>query len=202
MSVSRKENGSLVKKAGRALVDLALNRNSNKSIANSVVSNCLLDGIGNTNEKFRFGTDGQGNYGYIKEVEGADTFFPFKSELQETTLWTNPNPTSNMGTGVTININSGYDFSDYDFIKFEYKTTAGASTDERFSSLIIPYSDLVKSVGTNNTPCIALGGLGSYRMSRLIYYRSDTQLYVYGCTDTNGNLQNGGCIPLTIKGLK
>lgn len=79
MSVSRKENGSLVKKAGRALVDLALNRNSNKSIANSAVSNCLLDGIGNTNEKFRFGTDGQGNYGYIKEVEGADTFFPFKS---------------------------------------------------------------------------------------------------------------------------
>lgn len=86
MSVSRKENGSLVKKAGRALVDLALNRNSNKSIANSAVSDCLLDGIGNTNEKFRFGTDGQGNYGYIKKVGGADTFFPFKASLEYVTL--------------------------------------------------------------------------------------------------------------------
>lgn len=83
MSVSRKENGSLVKKAGRVLVDLALNRNSNKSIANSVVSYSLLDGIGGTNDVFRFGTDGQGNYGYIKKVDGADTFCPFKEEVPQ-----------------------------------------------------------------------------------------------------------------------
>jgi hypothetical protein len=39
----------------------------------------LTDGIGGTTDKFRFGTDSNGNYGYIKKVEGADTFFPFKS---------------------------------------------------------------------------------------------------------------------------
>lgn len=38
MSVSRKENGSLVKKAGRALVDLALSLTSNNAVANSAVS--------------------------------------------------------------------------------------------------------------------------------------------------------------------
>lgn len=121
--------------------------------------------------------------------------------LSETTLWTNPSPTSNMNSGTTINIDSGYSFSNYKFIKIEYKVTAGASTSDKYSSLIIPYSDLIKSLGSSNTPAIALGAVGSYRMSRLIYYRSDKQLYVYACTDTNGNLQNGGCIPLTIKGL-
>ena len=39
MSVSRKENGSLVKKAGRALVDLALSLTSNHAVANSAVTN-------------------------------------------------------------------------------------------------------------------------------------------------------------------
>ena len=39
MSVSRKENGSLVKKAGRALVDLALSLTSHHAVANSVVTN-------------------------------------------------------------------------------------------------------------------------------------------------------------------
>lgn len=38
MSISRKENGSLVKKAGRALVDLALSLTSNNAVANSAVT--------------------------------------------------------------------------------------------------------------------------------------------------------------------
>lgn len=38
MSISRKENGSLVKKAGKALVDLAFSLTSNKAVANRVVS--------------------------------------------------------------------------------------------------------------------------------------------------------------------
>lgn len=41
MSVFRKENGSLVKKAGRALVDLALSLTSNNAVANSAVTNQL-----------------------------------------------------------------------------------------------------------------------------------------------------------------
>lgn len=38
----------------------------------------LTDGIGGTSDTFRFGTD-NGQYGYIKKVGGADTFFPFSS---------------------------------------------------------------------------------------------------------------------------
>lgn len=41
MSVLRKENDSLVKKAGRALVDLALSLTSNHAVANSAVSTAI-----------------------------------------------------------------------------------------------------------------------------------------------------------------
>ena len=43
MSVSRKENGSLVKKAGRALVDLALSLTSNHAVANSAVTEAITE---------------------------------------------------------------------------------------------------------------------------------------------------------------
>ena len=39
----------------------------------------LSDNLGGTTNTFKFATDGSGNYGYIKKVGGADTFFPFKS---------------------------------------------------------------------------------------------------------------------------
>ena len=45
----------------------------------SSLNDNISDGIGSSSDKFRFGTDGNNNYGYIKKVEGADTFFPFKS---------------------------------------------------------------------------------------------------------------------------
>jgi len=41
------------------------------------LNNDLSDNYGGTSDKFKFGTDGSGNYGYVKKVEGADTFFPF-----------------------------------------------------------------------------------------------------------------------------
>jgi hypothetical protein len=44
------------------------------------INDNLTDGIGGTSDKFRFGTDGNGNYGYIKKVAGADTFFPFSEK--------------------------------------------------------------------------------------------------------------------------
>jgi len=48
----------------------------------SEINDNVTDGIGGTTDKFRFGTDGNGNYGYIKKVGGADTFFPFSSKLE------------------------------------------------------------------------------------------------------------------------
>jgi hypothetical protein len=58
------------------------------------INDNLTDGIGGTTEKFRFGTDGSGNYGYIKKVSGADTFFPFRVDFVPlTTSYTTINGT-------------------------------------------------------------------------------------------------------------
>ena len=42
----------------------------------------LSDNLGGTSDTFKFATDGDGNYGYVKKVEGADTFFPFSKGAQ------------------------------------------------------------------------------------------------------------------------
>jgi hypothetical protein len=69
----------------------------------------LTDGIGGTSDKFRFGTDGSGNYGYIKKVAGADTFFPFKKKYNASDMVNLVN-----GSGETYS-NSTYTFTeDYD----------------------------------------------------------------------------------------
>ena len=44
----------------------------------------LTDGIGGTNDTFRFGTN-NGEYGYIKKAGGADTFFPFNKASKSQT---------------------------------------------------------------------------------------------------------------------
>lgn len=85
MSISRKENGSLVKKAGRALVDLALSLTSNNAVANSVVTQNLNQKV----TKFS-GTDSGNTYVPVDQlaydetnkklglkVNGADTVIPF-----------------------------------------------------------------------------------------------------------------------------
>lgn len=60
MSVSRKENGSLVKKAGRALVDLTLSLTSNHAVANSAVTNQL-----SANDNMFKAAFQNGKYGFI-----------------------------------------------------------------------------------------------------------------------------------------
>ena len=79
----------------------------------------LTDGIGGTTDKFRFGTDGNGNYGYIKKVEGADTFFPFSSKAK--LLWTNSNPSATF-TPQTVNI----DLTNYESILVEVKSSTSS----------------------------------------------------------------------------
>lgn len=201
MSVSRKENGSLVKKAGRALVDLALNRNSNKSIANSAVSDCLLDGIGNTNEKFRFGTDGQGNYGYIKEVGGADTFFPFSGHVDETVLWQNPSPSSTF-SGQTVTLSD--DIDNYDYIKFEFKgSTQSAWVSVPNISIIYSVEDFKTTSSSNTHTRCAAAAVGDYNYGRFFNYVNDTAVQFGNSVNiSNGSSVNTANIPLKVSGLK
>ena len=102
MSVSRKENGSLVKKAGRAVVDLALSLTSNHAVANRVVTENLNQKV----TKFS-GTDSGNTYVTVDQlaydetnkklglkVNGADTVIPFSSGSEIIYL----------GTGTSFNL--------------------------------------------------------------------------------------------------
>lgn len=53
MSIFRKENGSLVKKAGAALVDLTLNANSTNAVSNSAVTAAITQ-LNNDLDGFMF----------------------------------------------------------------------------------------------------------------------------------------------------
>lgn len=68
--------GAIVEYTGNEVPDGYRRRDDIPTL--SELNDNLTDGIGGTTDKFRFGTDGNGNYGYIKDVGGADTFFPFK----------------------------------------------------------------------------------------------------------------------------
>ena len=46
------------------------------------LNSSLTDGLGGSSDKFQFATDGNGNYGYVKKVLGADTFFPFSGLIK------------------------------------------------------------------------------------------------------------------------
>ena len=46
------------------------------------LNSSLADSMGGTSDKFQFTTDGNGNYGYVKKVSGADTFFPFSGKIK------------------------------------------------------------------------------------------------------------------------
>lgn len=56
-------------------INLLLPKLSNVGQLNSALS----DELGGTTDTFQFSTDGNGNYGYVKKVGGADTFFPFSA---------------------------------------------------------------------------------------------------------------------------
>lgn len=86
----------------------------------STLNNDLTDKLGGTYDTFQFSTDGNGNYGYVKKVNGADTFFPFREIAKVGTY--SDNATINVSTykatnssqfllvpnGVVTNQNSGY----------------------------------------------------------------------------------------------
>lgn len=129
MSVSRKENGSLVKKAGRVLVDLALSLTSNNPPANRVVTQNLNQKV----TKFS-GTDSGNTYVTVDQiaydetnkklglkVNGADTVIPFSGEIKATLI-----ATRSTGWGST-------DSSGYTAIPSKYKALIVQFTGANFT---------------------------------------------------------------------
>ena len=74
-------NATNLNKMDKGIADLTSEVNSVASDMSNLNSS-LQDSMGGTSDKFQFATDGNGNYGYVKKVSGADTFFPFSGKLK------------------------------------------------------------------------------------------------------------------------
>ncbi len=93
MSVNIYTAAGLKKLAGSGFMDAELNENSNNGVKNSVLKEKFdehdeaIGDLSDNGKSFRFGYDSANDqYGYYKEVAGADTFIPFSSGLSQLIL--------------------------------------------------------------------------------------------------------------------
>ena len=145
-------------------------------------------------QPFKFGYDSvSGKYGYVVESGGADTFIPFKYELEETILWTGTG--SEMGTwGTALNLSKS--IRDFKYIKFYFTSSGGNNT------AIVEVSELLTYRNDGNAK---MGGLNcrntSTQLSRAYYYRNDTSI-AFGPGYCLGYSQAADvCNPIKISGL-
>ena len=141
--------------------------------------------------------------GVIYKGGGAGFAVVTKPTKTETTLWTNPSPTSTFGV-TEVTLSSSIDNFDYIKIKFAATTTYQASAncieciyskeDVRKTSISTAGMQLAMSVRpTSNT---------RYNARRIIYV-SDTKLSFSSALQMSGSTtDNNSCIPLSIVGVK
>lgn len=120
----------------------------------------------------------------------------------ETSLWTNPSPSSTFDAQ-TVTLSDSID--NYKYIAIRYKFTAGTS-DADYTTHIVSPSDIAKSIPTSgiNTDTVTLGGKtrANYNYSRIVHYVSSTSLsFTIGYGTNFAGTSNNIAIPLEILGL-
>lgn len=138
------------------------------------------------NLKFRFATDGEGNYGYL----GADdSFIPFKSGSKAQLLWHNNNPTSTFNAQtITFNDNK---YSHY-VIKIRTRNNINI-----FPTIVL--------IETNKTVTDYYGGgffyiPGNTSITRIITKTTSNSI-TFGNGYANNNVNNIYAIPTEIYGV-
>lgn len=167
-------------------------------------NNDLGDNLGDTSDTFKFSTDGNGNYGYVKKVGGADTFIPFKKgEFEETTLWINSSPTSTFSSTNTIILSQ--DITDFDYISFYIYTTTSNTI---LTRTIMSVEDFRKTNNEEDKPRLSCSTskTGGYA-TRAFVYDSKTIIYPTNAYSIKTSAltvttANSNVIPYMIKGLK
>lgn len=115
--------------------------------------------------------------------------------LKETTLWTNPNPTSDYAADSTITLSQSY--TAFDFIKINYKSIKNSSN---ILSTLMPVDDF--SALTTNTVNLALAvSYNSAVYGRRLYPKSNTSIFCSGATQWYGTGTNQSLlIPVSVVG--
>lgn len=153
------------------------------------VINQLNNDLTDNSKAFKFGYQNS-QYGYY---DSSNVFHPFKSGLEETTLWTNSSPSSNF-SAQTINLSKSMD--NFDYLRFEFNL---ATNDTKKTIVIVPV-DWFKTTASNSN----VGGCAFYSStprSRIFYYSSTTAVY-FNNGYSSGTPAASTCIPVSIKGLK
>lgn len=128
--------------------------------------------------------------------------------LKETTLWTNPNPTSTM-VAQNITLENSEKFSNYKFIKLVGKW---ATNNNKSLCVIYPYETFIKTNWSNwDNTMTTLGALMSLNGSaitncymRTFSYLDDTSMRWSGAvplSNISGGIDNTKCIPLNVIGM-
>ena len=121
-------------------------------------------------------------------------------ELEETVLWTNPSQSTNF-SAQTLTLSD--DIDNYDFIKLTWKSSTTVSIE---ADVYWEVSDVKNFSEVNDEPQGAIcskAPSGSYRYARRIYYVSDTQLGISGCSVIGAASSNEALvIPVKVSGMK
>lgn len=116
----------------------------------------------------------------------------------ETTLWTNPSPTSSI---VSSTITLLDDLTKYEYLKIEWQWSI---SDVTTASMRVPSSKF-KALGTSATqgPKFIMGSRASSAFyARPICYASDTTISIEQCRQVNGTgAASGTAIPIKISGI-
>lgn len=120
------------------------------------------------------------------------------TELKETVLWTNPNPTSSFSP-TACSLSESID--NFDYIKVLYRVSTSNNTQ---GSAIWPTSTIKIGGGANKIRAsFSAQNASSVIYSRIVGYNSTTSLQIGQCSAWNQSLSdNALAIPLKIIGLK
>lgn len=120
---------------------------------------------------------------------------------KETSLWTNPNPSSSYSNG-TVTLSD--DIDNYDYIKFTYKPW---TTSSQIMSSLYPLSDVKLSVSGNSTTHSVMSMIcnltDNSNFARRVYYASDTSITFNASYQINASNSSANTnIPQQIIGCK
>ena len=119
----------------------------------------------------------------------------------ETSLWTNPSPTSGF-TSQTVTLSESMD--NYKYLKIKYAFSTSLYADANCNEIVIPVADFKKSLSAaNGNALIVVGGSSTTTLyTRFVFYPSDTGVqFGHSVQFQTSTTNNNTCIPLEILGL-
>ena len=135
---------------------------------------------------------------YNASSDSADGYDPVtvnvSASLTETSLWTNPAPTSNFALQ-TVNLSDSV--ANYDYIKVKYKTNTGTTT--AYGYIIVPAS---QTSDQNYCGCLSIFNTGERFYDRPFKISGSTVSF-YNCRNIyDYSTVNNVAIPVEVFGLK